>query len=147
MRRALIILLALPVAGCDWQTFKSSVAGSCAVFERPPYVVLGKTRYDQDVADKFVESGVAGCNWPRPAVRPAALDVSGGKVAAAAPRKPGLIQRIRDRVRPPAPQRSPQPSWPPVAAPIAPAPVAPPAVVPPAPAPRSKLDQLLHPQH
>jgi hypothetical protein len=144
-----LALLALPLGGCDWQTFKSSVAGSCAVFERPPYAVRGKTPYDQDVADNFVESGVAGCDWPRPAPRPAALDVTPGKVVVTTlPKKRGIIRKLRDRILP-----AKVPDWPPAAAPIdipiVPAPAEaepPPAVVeaPPQP-PRSALDRLLHP--
>jgi hypothetical protein len=88
VRLVMLLPLGLLLGGCEWQTFKSSVAGSCAVFERPPYAVRGKAAYDQDVVDNFVESGVAGCNWTRPAPRPPQLDAPAGrKVAVASPPK------------------------------------------------------------
>jgi hypothetical protein len=142
--RTLIILLVLPLAGCDWQTFKSSVAGSCAVFERPPYAVLGKTSYDQGVADNFVESGVAGCNWQRPAARPASLDAAVRQKAPALKKKRGLIKRIKERVWPRAAAPVVVVPEPPVVAPIAAEP-APPAAPPPPPPPRSAVDELLSP--
>lgn len=136
-----LLVAAWMLGGC-MQTFQSSVAGSCGVFERPPYVVLGKTRYDQDVADKFVESGVAGCNWRRPAPRPASLDASPVK-SKAAPVKPkrGFVKRITEHVKQSWP--SAVPAIEAVPAPPAPAPVIEPPAPPPK--PRSAIDQLLHP--
>jgi hypothetical protein len=137
--RAIAVLAALPVLGGCMQTFKSSVAGSCGVFERPPYAVLGKTRYDQDVADKFVESGVAGCSWKRPAARPASLDALVRRKATAAPvKRKSFVKRIRDRILPPkvetpAPVEVPVPT-------AAPDPVPPPALP-----PRRPIDELLRP--
>jgi len=138
-----LLAMTMALGGCDFQTFKSSVAGSCAVFERPPYAVRGKTSYDQNVADNFVESGVAGCNWQRPAPRPASLDASPGKAGEAPPaKKRGLVRRIRDRVKAAWPARA--------AAPVLPTPQPPPSAVdpsPPAPPPkpRSAIDELLQP--
>jgi hypothetical protein len=137
-----IVLLALPLGGCEFQTFKSSVAGSCAVFERPPYAVRGKTPYDQGVADNFVESGVAGCNWPRPAARPAELDAPAPARKVVTPaNKRGVLKRIRDRVA--------HPFTAPVA-PVAPFVPSPPLAAEPAsierpPKPRDPIDELLHP--
>ena len=129
------------LGGCPGTSLPGSVAGGeCRVFERPPYAVLGKTRYDQHVADTFVESGVGGCGWQRPAKRPASLDVAPGqKVAAvAAPKKRGLFKRIRDRL---TTKKEPVPFLPPEAPP------APIAVVPaPVPPPRDPVDELLHPR-
>jgi hypothetical protein len=142
VRLALLLLLALPLGGCEWQTFKSSVAGSCAVFERPSYAVRGKAPYDQDVVDNFVESGVAGCNWTRPAPRPPQLDAPAGrKVAVASPAKRGLIRRLRERVLPARRQHDQKPDFPAAAAPIAPTPQLP---APPKPR-RSAIDELLYP--
>lgn len=144
MKRALILLALAPaLAGCDPQTLKGSVAGSCAVFERPPYAVKGKTQYDQGVADNFVESGVAGCNWRRPAARPASIEVpsSRGAVAAPAAKKRGLLKRIKDRAAHPFSVGA----APVVASPaIAAEPALPPMVE--APNPRDPVDELLHPE-
>ncbi len=144
MKRVLILFLASPLlAGC-MQTMSGSVAGSCAVFERPPYVVMGKTDYDQAVADNFVESGVAGCNWARPAVRPASLDAPTRKVKThTVIKKQGLFKRIKQRVVHPftAPV-APALESPPIAA----EPTLPPTIDPP-PAPRDPVDDLLHPSN
>jgi hypothetical protein len=144
-----LLLLAPLLGGCDLQTLKGSVAGSCAVFERPPYAVRGKTTYDQNVADNFVESGVGGCNWQRPAPRPAALDSPArqSKVTPPPAKRRGLLKRIRDRVLPAKPA---EPSFPHQAAPIEPVPE-PPAVGLPLPAPqvierRDPIDELLYPK-
>ena len=108
-------------------------------------MVLGKTRYDQGIVDRFVESGVGGCGWQRPAKRPASLDVvPGQKVAAvAAPKKHGLFKRLRDRLttkKEPVPFLQPEAPPAPVAVvPLAPAPAPPPP-------PRDPVDELLHPR-
>jgi hypothetical protein len=135
LRMLIIILLAPLLAACEFQTFKSSVAGSCGVFERPPYAVRGKTAYDQNVADNFVESGVAGCNWKRPSPRPASLDAAPDRKVAPAPvKRRSLVKRIRDRILPPKVETPP------------PVVVAPPAAEPePPPAPRRPIDELLRP--
>lgn len=140
--RAIAVLAGLPMLGGCMQTFQSSVAGSCGVFERPPYAVLGKTRYDQDVADKFVESGVAGCNWKRPAVRPASLDVpaKGRAIAPAPVKRKSIMKRIRDRVLPPKVEAPAAAVPPPAPVVVAPEPATPP------PAPRRPIDELLRPQ-
>lgn len=144
MKRILILLLLAPLlAGC-MQTLGGSVAGSCAVFERPPYAVKGKTSYDQNVADNFVESGVAGCSWNRPAARPASLDAPVYRKAAvpAQAKKRGLLKRIKDRVvHPFSAPVAPVVLSPPVAAEP---PSLPPMIEPP-PKPRDAVDELLHP--
>lgn len=157
-----VMLLAATLGGCDWQTLKSSVGGSCAVFERPTYAVRGKTPYDQNVVDNFVESGVGGCNWARPAPRPPQLDAAKPRqpsmVAPARKpaRKPGILSRIKHRVQSvwPEPQVLPQvvaPEAPvsetltPVDAAVPAEPVqAPPIVMPPP--RRSAIDELLNPR-
>lgn len=92
------------LGGCAHGPTVGSVAGGeCRVFERPPYAVRGKTQYDQDVADNFVESGVSGCNWKRPAARPASIE---GRVVSApvtSPKKKGIIRRIKEKFIAPRP--------------------------------------------
>ena len=138
MKRVFFLLALAPVLGGCMQTLKGSVAGSCAVFERPPYAVKGKTLYDQNVADNFVESGVAGCNWKRPAARPASLDaVQSRSVVAPAKKKRGLLMRIKDlAVHPFTSPFTPIVESPPVAN-LAPQPP---------PKPRDPVDELLHPE-
>lgn len=102
---------ALLLAGCNMQTLQGSVAGSCAVFERPPYAVRGATPYDQRVADGFVESGVAGCGWQRPAARPPELERPAAKLPAKKPpAKKRLVDRVSERILP-----APKPADPPPA--------------------------------
>jgi hypothetical protein len=137
--------LALLLAGCASDKILTSIpGGESKVFERPPYVVLGKTRYDQNWIDSQVEGGVAAFGWPRPAPRPPQLDAKPGqKIVAAAPKKKrGLIRRIKDRILPtktPAPTEVPVEAPPPVVA--TPEPLPPP----PPPPPKSDVDELLNP--
>lgn len=58
-----------------------SLDGACNAFPKPVYQVKGKTPYDQQWADEVTEAGVAGCQWKRPAKRPAALDAPKAKKA------------------------------------------------------------------
>jgi hypothetical protein len=74
-------------------TFTGPSGGVCDAFERPPYQVLGKTPYDQDVADKWTEAGVAGCKWERPGARPAELDAVAAINAVVAP-KPAPAKKV-----------------------------------------------------
>lgn len=149
MRLLIIVLAALPLGAC-MQTFQSSVAGSCAVFERPPYAVIGKTEYDQRVADGFVESGVAGCNWRRPAPRPPELDAPrrhSVKSAAPPPRGKAAFSRTRANIT--AGVRRVWPSG--ASAPVVPTPAPPvatpsavaPDPAPPAARPLTPLERLL----
>lgn len=155
--RIILLAAALALAGCATDGGpKSSVAGSCAVFERPAYALRGATQYDQDVADKYVESGVAGCHWARPAPRPAELDRQPppkAAIAAPAPHR-GFLARVRHKVAGVAARvrRHPQPPPVPVQAtfpdqPVAPVTAAPDAPEPPPapPPPRSRTEQLLRP--
>jgi hypothetical protein len=108
------------------------------VFERPDYVVLGQTRYDQNWIDSNTEAGVAACGWQRPRPRPQALSKSPGAKphAPAKKKRPGLVGRIKRTV---APSASAQPSAP------APIPTSEPSV-PVAPAKlRDPVDELLEP--
>jgi len=148
-----LALIAFAVSGCA-SVVPNSIKGSCQVFERPPYALRGKSEYDQAVADKYVESGVAACGWQRPAVRPAQLDAAPIAAApsqpAVKPKKRGRWARIKHAVKekiwpdapPPADILTPAEASPSVV-------VEPPAMVAPepspAPPPRSKLDRLLHP--
>ncbi len=139
-RAAAPLLFAAMLGGCVTDGTGSVVGGECKVFERPPYAVRGVTQYDQDVADNFVESGVGGCKWERPAPRPAALDATPAPKHAAKPiKKVGWIWRLKAK------------AWPvkavvpvvvvpalPEPAPVAIAPV----VITP---PRSAIDELLNP--
>lgn len=137
-RLAALALLAVSLGGC-MQTLSGSVAGGeSKVFERPPYVVLGKTRYDQGWIDSQVEGGVASFGWKRPAPRPASLDAPAARKAkAAAPvKKRDVLKRTKDRVV--------HPFTKPVAAVVESPPLA--VIVPAAPpAPRDPVDELLHP--
>lgn len=135
-RAAAPLMLSIVLSGCVTTGGGSVAGGECKVFERPPYAVRGVTQYDQDVADNFVESGVGGCKWERPAARPAELD------AAPAPRKIKKKKPVWLRLL----------HWPAKAAPVIVVPEAPAAPVvevapaPLPPAPRSAIDELLHPE-
>jgi hypothetical protein len=137
-----VMLSALLLAGCASRGPASIAGGECRIFERPPYEVRGKKPYDQDWIDSQVEGGVGGCQWKRPAPRPAELDAPASKAQASPARRKSLIRRIRDRVRPPA-----QPAIPAAAEPVEPPPPAA-AVSPPPPPrpPRSALERLLQPR-
>lgn len=134
-------LLALPfllaLGGCVTDG-TGSVGGSCAIFERPPYVVHGARPYDQEWIDSTIEGGVGGCKWERPAPRPAALDAprAAPKAAPAVKKNPkhGWIWRLPRKAAAPVVEVAP-----PVAAPE------PEPAPPPPPAPRSLIDELLHP--
>lgn len=99
------------------------------MFEAPPYAVRGAKKYDQAWIDETIESGVGGCNWQRPKPRPAALDASGDAAPAKPRKKPGIVQRIKDKV------------WPTAAAPISP--LMPAAAQSPAMSPPDPLEDLL----
>ncbi len=73
VRLAPIGALALTMAACGTLRPASVVGGECRVFERPEYVVLGQTRYDQNWINSNTEAGVAACGWQRPKPRPQAL--------------------------------------------------------------------------
>jgi hypothetical protein len=87
------------LAGCAGARPPVSVSdGLCAgVIPRAEYEILGKTRNDQRWIDETIEGEVGGCNYPRPAPRPAAWDVatsSTAPVARPAPTKrPGFLKR------------------------------------------------------
>jgi hypothetical protein len=144
-------LCAFVLGGCA-EHLPNSVKGSCEVFERPPYAVRGKTQYDQAVADKFVESGVAACEWPRPAARPAQLDAAPKAVKATpAPvkkKRRGFIKRVKEKIWPsqeqPADALTPSDVSTPATAAETDHPQPEPTAAPPPP-PRSALDRLLHP--
>jgi len=144
--RSATLSLTVALAGCAGTKLPASVkGGECRVFERPAYVVLGKTQYDQDWVDGNVEAGIGGCQWQRPAPRPPELDaapVTRQVPAAVKPKaKRKLIQRIRDGVWP---RSNPAPVV--VVPAVTPAP--PPVVVaaPPPPPPRDPVMELLHPR-
>lgn len=96
------------LTGCAGTNLPGSVVGGeCRAFDKslaPKYAVRGKTRYDQDWIDPIVETGVAGCNWPRPVKRPPELDARRtAPVAQAKPQKrKGFIRRTLNRIREPA---------------------------------------------
>jgi hypothetical protein len=149
MRFLLLLLVAGALSACGTTKDLHSVAGGeCRVFEAPKYVVLGKTDYDQDYIDGGIEAGVAGCQWQRPAARPASLD-AGRATAISKPvvkKKRGFFRRIKDRVVKPKQVDS----WPTSTSPLltAPIPAVPAAataapIAPPAPPPRDPVDELL----
>lgn len=159
-RIALLMLTSLFLAGCG-HTFSGSVAGGeSKVFEPPPYVVKGKTRYDQDWVDSQIEGGVAAFGWKRPAPRPPELDAAptrARKIVPAKAKKKSLIRQVMDHMRQskrpigsePAAKTSDR--WPDVGAPVPvmpppePQPVEPPASPPAPPPPREPVDELLSP--
>lgn len=116
------------------------------MFERPAYVVLGKTDYDQNWIDGNIEGGIGGCKWARPAPRPPELDTVAGYVPPAKPIPPKrkkLFQRIKERIKPAAAQAAPAPLQPqPEIRHVAPGPTAPPPAPPQA--QQSPVDALLH---
>lgn len=149
-RVALLLLVAAVLAGCAHGGITSISGGESKVFEAPPYAVAGKTQYDQNVIDGWVEGGVAAFGWKRPAPRPPELDASPApKKAVVAKKKKSFIRRIKDRVMPPAAASV----WPdpstfrqvelPAPAPQPQRPTAAPASVPPL--PRDAVDELLDP--
>lgn len=150
MLRAILLCIAvgLVLGGCA--TGPTSVKGSeCKVFERPQYVILGKTSYDQDWVDRQIEGGVGACKWARPAKRPASLDAAAPTVVSSIPvKRPSFAQRVKARVKKvfhkkPVPVPAPRPvePTPPVVSPE------PPRPEPPKPPPpkRDPVDELLHP--
>ena len=77
----LVVGLGTLASGCahksSFQTFSGAQGhgvGACSAFEAPQYQIKGQTGYDQKWADKTTEAGVAGCDWKRPAKRPASLN-------------------------------------------------------------------------
>lgn len=157
-----ILAVALFLGGCASHRGPGSIAGGeCKIFEAPKYAVQGKTQYDQDWVDSTIEGGVGGCHWKRPAQRPAELERPGVQVKAApkpAAKRHSWFTRVKTKVvstfhRKPSEAPSSAPAFPDTqVAPIVQVPApeikeqAPqqPTV---APAPRSRIDQLLHPEH
>lgn len=140
--RLLAFSLLLVLGGCMTTGGPASVSGTCGLFDAPKYAIRGATQHDQDWIDPAIESGIGGCNWARPAARPAEWDAAPVRKArpiAKPVKKPGWIWRARSTVWPkkivvPAvmvPDPEPEPE-----------PVAPPPAPPP---PRSAIDELLHP--
>lgn len=149
MLRAILLCIAVGLVLVGCATGPTSVKGSeCKVFERPQYVILGKTSYDQDWVDRQIEGGVGACKWARPAKRPASLDAAAPTVVSSIPvKRPSFAQRVKARVkkvfnRTPksVPIPAPRPTEPPVVAPE------PPKPEPPKPPKREPIDELLHPQ-
>ncbi len=138
MIRAIVALVLVSTLGGCIQTLTGTIPGAeSKVFNAPPYVVLGKAKYDQDVIDNWVEGGVAAYGWKRPAPRPAYIDAPiKGKSIAKPIKKPGLLKRIKNKI---TQYRQPDPV-PYVAAPILPAVVATPLSP-----PREPVDELLNP--
>lgn len=106
--KLLALMLLLPAAallsGCETtsEALHSIPGGECKAFERPPYAVKGKTRYDQGVVDNFVETGVGACHWDRPARRPPELDRPAATAASAVPLpkpRPGIIHRAKQKAQ------------------------------------------------
>ena len=91
--------------------------------------------------DSFVESGVGGCKWERPAPRPAEMDAAPAPRAPKVVKKRTFIQRVKAKVWPRAgvatPIGLPNPEM--VKPDLTKEPVAPPAP------PRSAIDELLFP--
>jgi hypothetical protein len=109
------------------------------VFERPAYVVLGQTRYDQNWIDSNTEAGVAACGWQRPQPRPPELNrpPTTNHLAPAKKKRPSLIGRIKRNDAPSANAQSTAPA-------VTPTPDPPPFPTVPA-ALRDPVDELLEP--
>jgi hypothetical protein len=139
VRLAPIGALALTVTACGTLRPASVASGECRVFERPDYVVLGQSRYDQNWIDSNTEAGVAACGWQRPKPRPQALGMppSVKHHTPAKKKRPGLVGRFKCVI---APSASAQPSSP------AATPIPEPRLIPAPPvAPRDPIDELLEP--
>jgi hypothetical protein len=142
VKRLALLLLLFPLAACQ-TTGGGSVAGSCTLFERPPYAVRGARSYDQDWIDSTIEGGIGGCKWARPAARPAELDAAPApkpRPVAKPAKKRSWVKRVKAKVWSNA-------SVAPVA--IVPEPIEAAIPVPPSPPPappRSAIDELLHPE-
>lgn len=141
MIRLLALCACAVLLGACQTTGTSSIeGGESRVFERPPWIVLGKTEYDQRWIDSQIEGGVAAFKWERPGPRPAYIDAPVRKAKVAPVKK----KRFRDRLHIPWPKARPVVIEPaPEPAPVVVA--EPPPPPPPPPPPRSKLDELLHP--
>ncbi len=139
-----VLPIALFLGGCPKDIKGSVTRGECRVFDRPPYAVKGATEYDQSVADNFVESGVGGCGWQRPAPRPPELDAKPMQrpVVPRHAKKRGLLRRVKDRIVGHKKTQAPAVDKP---APIVTAPPVIEAAPPPPPLPRDPVDELLHP--
>jgi predicted RNA methylase len=61
----LLVFAAAVLSGCQ-TTGRASLAGECAVFQNPGFAVQGKRRMDQQAVDRFLETGIVTCGWPRP---------------------------------------------------------------------------------
>lgn len=137
MKRILLLLPIITLAGCATAPKVSVMNGECKTFERPPYAIRGLRQYDQDWIDSTIEGGVGACGWQRPAERPAELDAP-----AKVTHKTHAKRKLKPWVRflhflhhSPKPVVAPEP----VAADPVPEPPAPP----PPPAPKRPIDELL----
>jgi hypothetical protein len=137
-RILIISAVGLLLTGCQSGKMLTSIpSGEAKVFEAPPYAVRGVTKYDQGWIDSQVEGGVAAFGWPRPAARPASLDKHPAVRPAPAPKKRGIIKRIKDRVTGKTPAIEPVPYLVPPVPAVEPQPAPPP--------PRDRVDELLRP--
>jgi hypothetical protein len=143
-----LFVLATLLAGCETTSTGSIAGGESKVFERPPYVVLGKRPYDQHWIDSQIEGGVAAFGWKRPAPRPAAIDAQRGplKTKPASIKKIGIISRAKTRLKSVWPSSHvialPKMTVPAVEQP---APFEPERRTPPVVVPRDPVDELLQP--
>lgn len=114
------------------------MGGECRLFERPAYVILGKTQPDQDWIDSNIEGGVGGCGWKRPLPRPPEWDAAPAPrpAVAAKQQRVGIVTRIKARLKPA--KAAPLPLAPPIGVKLAPPPPPPPA-----PEPIDPVDELL----
>ena len=98
----LVAGLGILLSACASSKPFATVDGFCAALEqggaKPTNQILGRTSYDQPWIDETTEGLVAGCQWQRPAPRPAAWDmptrVVGGKVVPV-PKKRSVWNRLR----------------------------------------------------
>ena len=118
VRLAPIGALALTVTVCGMLRRASVGGGECRVFERPEYVVLAQTPYDQNWIDSNTEAGVAACGWQRPKSRPQARGRPPEANHRTRPKqKPGLIGRFERAAASSASAKSSAPATMPTSAP------------------------------
>jgi predicted RNA methylase len=65
IRCFLAFIAALLLTACQ-TTGPASVKGECQAFTNPGFAIQGKRRMDQQAVDRFLETGIVTCGWPRP---------------------------------------------------------------------------------
>lgn len=100
------------LAACGTSPPASVASGECKVFREEIAGVCGLTRADQDVIDENAEAGVAACRWQRPLPKTPTCEEIRAEIAElraraagtvpvpkAPPKKKGVVQRFREKVK------------------------------------------------